>query len=195
MPVKWTPENDQIVSPLYLPLISSLSALSAPSPREKSTPKTDQLISYQLLLKILETSDISPKPAEISEKWRKSPPPFHIAPLKPPYQTNHHPAAGMERPTPRAISERIFKIRAMAKVSGTTGHFSVSSAKSTPSTPRKNVTNGGIKKASAKKPTGLKATPSKRKRGDRMSEEYAHSSLSPGQKLLPSPKQSYLGPN
>ena len=86
MPVKWTPETDQIVSPLSLPLISLPlhPPLDSDFQRE-STTKSNQLISFQLLLKILETSEVSPKPTEISEKWRKSPVFLHNY-SKTPYQ-------------------------------------------------------------------------------------------------------------
>lgn len=110
----------------------------------KWTPETDQT----LLLKILETSDVAPKCAEIAEKW----------------------PAGQEHPTPRAISERIFKIRALAKASGTTGHFSISTAKSNVGTPRKNAANGITKKITPKT-NGVKPGAGKRKRGGRMSDE------------------------
>ena len=70
MPVKWTPETDQIVRvlptprnpPFSLPLTYTLEMMSI-----------IKLIHYiQLLLKILETSEVSPKYAEIAAKWRKS---------------------------------------------------------------------------------------------------------------------------
>ncbi|KAF6219937.1 hypothetical protein HO133_003762 [Letharia lupina] len=109
------------------------------------TPETDQI----LLLKILETSDVSPKCAEIAERW----------------------PAGLDRLTSRAISERIFKIRAKAKASGTAGHFAVPSANSNAGTPRKKATNGIAKKAPAKKTNGTKGGAGKRKRGGRMSDD------------------------
>ncbi|CAD6575512.1 MAG: hypothetical protein ASARMPREDX12_002334 [Alectoria sarmentosa] len=111
----------------------------------KWTPETDQI----LLLKILETSDVSPKCPEISEKW----------------------PAGLERPTPRAISERIVKIRALAKASGTTTHFSISSAKSKVGTPRKTAATGITRKVTPKTTNGAKVAAGKRKRGGRMSDE------------------------
>ena len=83
-------------------------------------------------------------------------------------------AADLDRPTPRAISERIFKIRAMAKASGTAGHFSVPSANSNASTPRKKAANGTMKKAPPKKTNGAKGGAGKRKRGGRMSDEYIY---------------------
>ncbi|KAI4268253.1 MAG: hypothetical protein LQ337_007941 [Flavoplaca oasis] len=94
----------------------------------------------QLLLKILETSEISANVAKISETWPDT----------------------EEAPTPRAIQERLVKIRAMAggkglgsfKVSGTVGSRG-GAAKTSPakaSTP---------KKSAAKAATG---SPNKRKR-------------------------------
>lgn len=114
MPVKWTPEIDQI-----------------------------------LLLKILETSEVSPKYAEIAARW----------------------PAGVERPTPRAVSERISKIREKAKASGTASHFAVPSAASNPSTPRKKPTARVTKKPAPNKTNGTKASTSKRKRNERMSDD------------------------
>lgn len=126
----------------------------------------------KLLLKILETSDFAPKCAEIAEKWRKSSCTDH--PCLCLCANGSTSAAGQERPTPRAISERIVKIRALAKASGTTGHFSISSAKSNTSTPRKNAANGIAKKTTPKKTNGAKSGAGKRKRGGRMSDEYVH---------------------
>ncbi|MCJ1254849.1 hypothetical protein MMC24_002665 [Lignoscripta atroalba] len=89
MPIKWTPENDQL-----------------------------------LLLKILETSAVQADVKAISAAW---------------------PTDRGETPTPRSITERLVKIRSVAKANGA-GHFSVSSAQAkgirtpsaTPSsTPRK----------------------------------------------------------
>ena len=81
-------------------------------------------------------------------------------------------AAGLERPTPRAVSERISKIREKAKASGTATHFSVPSASSNPSTPRKKSTNRVTKKPAPKKTNGTKGSASKRKRAERISDEY-----------------------
>ncbi|KAL8847530.1 MAG: hypothetical protein Q9221_007430 [Calogaya cf. arnoldii] len=81
----------------------------------KWTPERDQT----LLLKIIETSEVSANVAKISETW----------------------PATEEAPTPRAIQERIHKIRAMAggkgtgtfKMAGTVGgRNGASSAKSSP---------------------------------------------------------------
>ena len=81
-------------------------------------------------------------------------------------------AAGVERPTPRAVSERISKIREKAKATGTASHFSVPSAGSNPSTPRKKSTSRITKKPAPKKTNGTKASASKRKRADRISDKY-----------------------
>ncbi|CAL8579542.1 hypothetical protein XPA_005282 [Xanthoria parietina] len=98
----------------------------------KWTPERDQT----LLLKILETSEISANVAKISETW----------------------PATEEAPTPRAIQERLHKIRAMAggkgsgtfKMSGTVGsRGSAKSSPAKPSTPRKNTVN--VKGAAANK--------------------------------------------
>lgn len=130
-----------------------------------------KLIHYlKLLLKILETSEVSLKCVEIAEKWRKPP---LISPAG--LDTNKTTAAtGQERPTPRAISERIAKIRSTAKASGTTSHFSISSVKSNGGTPRKNSANAKVKKATSKKANGAKAGAGKRKRGGRIGEEYVY---------------------
>ncbi|KAL4884402.1 hypothetical protein BJY04DRAFT_215371 [Aspergillus karnatakaensis] len=85
------------------------------------TPEQDQ----QLLLKILETNNnLSVDVKKISEAWTPSP--------------------GQQKPTPRAITERLVKIRQMAKssasASGTDGHFSIGKGAKSPAaaTPRKN---------------------------------------------------------
>ncbi|KAL5365381.1 hypothetical protein BJX96DRAFT_12219 [Aspergillus floccosus] len=84
MPMKWTPENDQL-----------------------------------LLLKILETHDLSVDTKRVAEAWPK----------------------GDNKPTPRAITERLVRMRQIVKASsnGTEGHFSIGkgTAKSVASTPRK----------------------------------------------------------
>ncbi|KAL4782493.1 hypothetical protein BJX76DRAFT_358859 [Aspergillus varians] len=81
----------------------------------KWTPETDQL----LLLKILETHELKVNTAKVAEAW----------------------SPGQNRPTPRAITERLVRMRQMVKSSsaqGTEGHFSIGSgASSTASTPRK----------------------------------------------------------
>lgn len=77
----------------------------------KWTPERDQT----LLLKILETSSISVDVKAISEQWPTE----------------------EEAPTPRAIQERLHKIRAMAKNKGT-GNFKIVGtvgSKSNPGTP------------------------------------------------------------
>ncbi|KAL9628422.1 MAG: hypothetical protein Q9204_005895 [Flavoplaca sp. TL-2023a] len=115
MPIKWTPENNQTVQILHPSRQSQL------------------LITFQLLLKILETSDVSPNVKAISEAW---------------------PAAeGEEAPTPRAIQEQLKKIRAMNKGTGSLkivgargAGAQTSSAKPSPAkpaTPKKSNANGG----------------------------------------------------
>ncbi|KAI4121022.1 MAG: hypothetical protein LQ338_006609 [Usnochroma carphineum] len=99
----------------------------------KWTPEKDQT----LLLKILETSSISADVKAISETWRE------------------------DAPTPRAISERLVKIRSMSKAKGT-GNFKIGTigsksngAKSTPvkrapRTPKKNSQTAGKRKRAGK---------------------------------------------
>ncbi|KAL8844168.1 MAG: hypothetical protein Q9176_001574 [Flavoplaca citrina] len=100
----------------------------------KWTPERDQT----LLLKIIETSEVSANVAKISETWPDT----------------------EEAPTPRAIQERIVKIRAMAgskgsgsfKVSGTVG--SRGGAKTSPakaSTPKKNAAKAANSSPSKRK--------------------------------------------
>ncbi|KAF6225153.1 hypothetical protein HO133_010350 [Letharia lupina] len=95
----------------------------------KWTPVIDQI----LLLKILETSQVNVNPVAISAVWPE----------------------GFEKPTPRAISERLVKIRQTSKDNGAASHFSVSKAKSgagPAGTPRKRATagtNAAVKKATA----------------------------------------------
>ncbi|PKY04742.1 hypothetical protein P168DRAFT_281119 [Aspergillus campestris IBT 28561] len=83
MPVKWTPEKDQL-----------------------------------LLLKILETHELSVDTKKVADAW-----------------------PGESRPTPRAITERLVRMRQMVKQSskeGSEGHFSIGKGgSSNPSTPRK----------------------------------------------------------
>ncbi|EAU35309.1 predicted protein [Aspergillus terreus NIH2624] len=93
MPMKWTPENDQL-----------------------------------LLLKILETHDLSVDTKRVAEAWPK----------------------GDNKPTPRAITERLVRMRQIVKASsnGSDGHFSIgkgtaNSAASTPRKPRSTSTPKG----------------------------------------------------
>ena len=84
----------------------------------------------------------------------------------------------MEKPTPRAITERLVKIRTTAKTAGTSTHFSVRGKPTTPAgTPRKRAPAGsanGAKKATPKK-NGTKANgQAGRKRGRNSSDEYVH---------------------
>ncbi|ODM15304.1 hypothetical protein SI65_09245 [Aspergillus cristatus] len=87
MPVKWTPENDQL-----------------------------------LLLKILETHDLSVNTKKVAEAW---------------------PATdAKDKPTPRAITERLVRMRQTARASsGNAGGFAIKSAPATPKKPRNNTTS------------------------------------------------------
>ncbi|KAL9604208.1 MAG: hypothetical protein Q9219_000606 [cf. Caloplaca sp. 3 TL-2023] len=101
----------------------------------KWTPERDQT----LLLKILETSSISADVKAISENW----------------------PAGEEAPTPRAIQERLHKIRAMAKGKGT-GTFKMvgtvgSKAGSANSSPTKRTPRGTPKKNGKQTPKRKRA--------------------------------------
>ncbi|KAL8644276.1 MAG: hypothetical protein Q9210_007334 [Variospora velana] len=94
----------------------------------------------KLLLKILETSNITVDVKMISTNWSTDP--------------------GEEAPTPRAIQERIHKIRAMAKGKGT-GSFKMTGTVGSQSSPSK-VTKP---RASPKKKNAKETTAEKRKRG------------------------------
>ncbi|KAL8716822.1 MAG: hypothetical protein Q9225_005884 [Loekoesia sp. 1 TL-2023] len=114
----------------------------------KWTPEKDQT----LLLKILETSSISADVKAISETW----------------------PAGEEAPTPRAIQERLHKIRAMAKGKGA-GNFKMvgtvgSKAGSAKSSPAKSAPRGTPKKNGK--------TAGKRKRGGKGDDEADESEAS-----------------
>ncbi|KAH8431910.1 uncharacterized protein LDX57_009559 [Aspergillus melleus] len=86
MPVKWTPENDQL-----------------------------------LLLKILETHDLSVDPKRVADAW----------------PTTVENGKEIDRPTPRAITERLVRMR-KATCSSNDGHFSISKGNASgPSTPRR----------------------------------------------------------
>ena len=85
-------------------------------------------------------------------------------------------AADMEKPTPRAITERLVKIRTTAKSAGTATHFSVKNKPATPAgTPRKRTPAkpaNGVKKATPKKNGTPKAGgKASRKRGRDSSDE------------------------
>ena len=85
-------------------------------------------------------------------------------------------ATDMEKPTPRAITERLVKIRTTAKSAGTATHFSVKNKPTTPpGTPRKRAPAGsanGAKKATPKKNGITKAGgKASRKRGRNSSDE------------------------
>ncbi|MCJ1276151.1 hypothetical protein MMC21_003956 [Puttea exsequens] len=96
-----------------------------------------------LLLKILETSEINVNAASISATW----------------------PAGMEKPTARAITERLVKIRANCKGNGSgTSSFSISRAGITAAgTPRKRY-GSDITKSSTPSKTSTKTRTNKDKR-------------------------------
>ncbi|KAL8989075.1 MAG: hypothetical protein Q9169_008442 [Polycauliona sp. 2 TL-2023] len=91
------------------------------------------LIGFQLLLKILETSEVTPNFKAISESWSAT--------------------EEGEAPTPRAVQEQLKKIRAMnkgngsMKITGGRGSAKSSPAKSsTPKNSKAKTVNGGKRK-------------------------------------------------
>ncbi|KAL9015774.1 MAG: hypothetical protein Q9185_006854 [Variospora sp. 1 TL-2023] len=129
MPIKWSADKDQKVS--LPPHLKSFSYSNLRHP--------------QLLLKILETSNITVDVKTISTNWSTDP--------------------GEEAPTPRAIQERIHKIRAMTKGKGT-GSFKVTGTVGNQSSPSK-VTKPRASPKKMKKNNATKETTTaeKRKRG------------------------------
>ncbi|KAI4121716.1 MAG: hypothetical protein LQ341_007375 [Variospora aurantia] len=105
-----------------------------------------KLTHPQLLLKILETSNITVDVKTISTNWSTDP--------------------GEEAPTPRAIQERIHKIRAMTKGKGT-GSFKVTGTVGNQSSPSKVTKPRASPKKMMKKNNNTKETTTaeKRKRG------------------------------
>ncbi|KAL8879579.1 MAG: hypothetical protein Q9192_008203, partial [Flavoplaca navasiana] len=111
---------------------------------------SQSLTPFQLLLKILETSDVSPNVKAISEAWQTNS-----------TKTSQAAAEGEEAPTPRAIQEQLKKIRAMNKGTGSLkivgargAGAQTSSAKSSPakaSTPKKNAAKGASSSPSKRK--------------------------------------------
>ncbi|KAE8356626.1 hypothetical protein BDV28DRAFT_144951 [Aspergillus coremiiformis] len=107
------------------------------------TSDNDQL----LLLKILETHDLSVDTKKVAEAWPGTDP--------------------SNRPTPRAITERLVKMRQMAKASNnnTEGHFSIGKGTgtstgntvSTPRKPRKSATTTPKTPTSGKRKHGAKS--------------------------------------
>ncbi|KAL8966193.1 MAG: hypothetical protein Q9197_006120 [Variospora fuerteventurae] len=132
MPIKWSADKDQKVS-----LPSHLKKLLV-----------FKLTHPQLLLKILETSNITVDVKTISTNWSTDP--------------------GEEAPTPRAIQERIHKIRAMTKGKGT-GSFKVTGTVGNQSSPSKVTKSRASPKKNMKKNNAAKETTTaeKRKRGGR----------------------------
>ncbi|KAK1143412.1 hypothetical protein N8T08_006740 [Aspergillus melleus] len=104
MPVKWTPENDQL-----------------------------------LLLKILETHDLSVDPKRVADAW----------------PTTVENGKEIDRPTPRAITERLVRMR-KTTCNSNDGHFSISKGNnaSGPSTPRR------LRAAGPKTPSSRRKRPS-----------------------------------
>ena len=74
----------------------------------------------------------------------------------------HRTAKDMDQPTPRAISERLVKIRAMIKASGGSAAFSVPSSRT--ATPAKRAPREN-KMPTPKKSPGANGANGKRKRG------------------------------
>ncbi|KAL4890506.1 hypothetical protein BDV59DRAFT_204221 [Aspergillus ambiguus] len=119
MPMKWTPENDQL-----------------------------------LFLKILETHDFALDTKRVAEAWPQ----------------------GENRPTPRAITERLVRMRQMVKASpnNSDSHFSI--GKGTASTPRK--------PRSTPKAAGTTST-GKRKRRAKKRDEYEFDESADDQAAVP----------
>ncbi|KAF9886625.1 hypothetical protein FE257_011265 [Aspergillus nanangensis] len=115
----------------------------------KWTPETDQ----RLLLKILETHDFSLNPKKVSDAWLAK---------------GENPK---NQPTPRAITERLVRLRQLNKDSSNSnseGHFSIgkgatNSAASTPRKPRAKLTPGGGGGSSKASSGGKRKQPGKSK--------------------------------
>ncbi|OJZ92471.1 hypothetical protein ASPFODRAFT_121917 [Aspergillus luchuensis CBS 106.47] len=115
----------------------------------KWTPEKDQL----LLLKILETHSLSVDAKRVAEAWPKS--------------------LGPDMPTPRAISERLVRMRNTARESsGMEGHFSIGKGLKTGSPMTKSTASAASSPASVSTPHNLrvsnarKGSALKRKRDD-----------------------------
>ncbi|GLB03643.1 hypothetical protein AtubIFM57258_008884 [Aspergillus tubingensis] len=115
----------------------------------KWTPEKDQL----LLLKILETHSLSVDAKRVAEAWPKS--------------------LGPDMPTPRAISERLVRMRNTARESsGMEGHFSIGKGLKTGSPMAKSTASAASSPASVSTPHKLrvsnarKGSALKRKRDD-----------------------------
>ncbi|GKZ84259.1 hypothetical protein AnigIFM56816_009580 [Aspergillus niger] len=99
----------------------------------KWTPEKDQL----LLLKILETHSLSVDAKRVAEAWPKS--------------------LGPDMPTPRAISERLVRMRNTARESGgENGHFSIGKGLKNGSPMAKSTTNVASSPASVSTPQTLR---------------------------------------
>ncbi|OJJ43248.1 hypothetical protein ASPZODRAFT_146269 [Penicilliopsis zonata CBS 506.65] len=100
------------------------------------TADNDQL----LLLKILETHNLSVDTKRVAAAWREYPVVTVITVIILVKATDISAGSEEEKPTPRAISERLFRMRKEIKSSGTTpdgGHFKVGKGSSGGGTPRK----------------------------------------------------------
>lgn len=105
MGIKWTPEIDQIVSfSSTSPSPPSLHTLTPPSttPTTLKSHQTNQPHPLQLLLKILETSQVNADVKAISAAWRKHPPP----PSNPTNTTIKPPRPRLTHPTSQPIPTR-----------------------------------------------------------------------------------------
>ena len=157
MPIKWTAEVDQVVSPLAFLVLLKITDALVYSSYSKSSRRPISTLTSKLFLK-----------HGVSTIW------FQLSKI---YARSNTliTATDMEKPTPRAISERLVKIRNTAKTAGTSTHFSVNRKPATPAgTPRKRAPAGsanGAKKATPKK-NGTKANgQASRKRGRNSSDE------------------------
>ena len=141
MPVKWTPENDQLVSISISHQGIAFMQNHRPPSYLWSSSVNGRLTSIapQLLLKILETSSVHADTKAIAAAWRKSHlslDPTTTPASRPIVYVLHalaltiHPRTAKDRPdqpTARAITERLVKIRKDCKANSG-AHFSVSSA-------------------------------------------------------------------
>lgn len=85
------------------------------------------------MLKILETHNLSVDSKKVADAWRKP----IFSPCITPILTQPAGTEAGSKPTPRAITERLVRMRAQVRASGT-GNFSIGSSKgSAASTPRK----------------------------------------------------------
>ena len=161
MPIKWTAEVDQVVSPLAFVTLLTITDALLNSSYSKSSRRPTSTPTSKLFLKHGVSTTIWSRLSKAS-----------LLDLN-----NSTTATNMEKPTPRAISERLVKIRNTAKTAGTSTHFSVKKPATPAGTPRKRAPAGsanGAKKATPKK-NGTKANgQASRKRGRKSSDEWVH---------------------